>query len=117
MTTREITFNTTVSEPWFTLIKKKKKTIEGRLNKGTFNQLKTGDIVKFMNGNDSFNVKIRKIKHYKTFEEYLTMEGIRRTLPMSTIRSIKEGCDIYYQYYTREQEQQYGIIAIYIKKI
>lgn len=109
------TFNTTVSEPWFTFIKNKQKTIEGRLNKGTFAQLKKGDIVKFLNGNDSCNVRIKKIQHYKSFEEYLTMEGLRRTLPL--VKTIKEGCDIYYQYYTREQEQQYGILAIYVKKI
>ena len=41
-----------VSEPWFTYIKKNKKVIEGRLNKGTFSNLKKNDIVKFKNNDD-----------------------------------------------------------------
>ena len=62
----------------------------------------------------------RKICDYRPlyghiFEEYLSMEGLRKTLPL--VKTIKEGCNIYYQYYTREQEQQYGILAIYVKKI
>ncbi len=104
-----------VSEPWFSLIKNKKKKIEGRLNKGTFATLKKGDIIKFTNNDKSFNVKIRKIVKYNTFEEYLSQEGLKRTLP--NIKTIEEGCDIYYKYYTKEQEREYKILAIYVKVI
>jgi len=102
-----------VSEPWFSFIKNKKKRIEGRLNKGTFSQLKKGDIIKFRNKDDSFIAKIRKIVKYKTFEEYLMKEGLKRTLP--TVKTINEGVNIYYQYYSKDQEKEYGILAIYIK--
>jgi len=102
-----------VQEPWFSLIKTKKKKIEGRLNKGLFATLKKSDIVTFVNNNDSFNARIKKIKKYNTFEEYLSQEGLKRTLP--GINTIKEGCDIYYKYYNKEQESQYKILAIYIK--
>ena len=102
-----------VQEPWFSFIKNKKKKIEGRLNKGLFATLKKGDIVTFVNNDNKFDAKIRKIKKYNTFEEYLSQEGLKRTLP--NIKTIKEGCDIYYKYYTKEQESQYKILAIYIK--
>ena len=102
-----------VQEPWFSLIKNKKKKIEGRLNKGLFATLKKDDIVTFVNNNDKFDAKIKKIKKYDTFEEYLSQEGLKRTLP--NIKTIKEGCDIYYKYYTKEQESEYKILAIYIK--
>ena len=70
-----------VSEPWFSLMKTKKKKIEGRLNKGTFAELKKGEIVKFVNGENKFKAKIKKIVKYNTFEEYLSQEGLKRTLP------------------------------------
>ncbi len=106
-----------VSEPWFSLMKNKKKRIEGRLNKGIFSTLEKGDIIKFVNNanNDSFKAKIKKIIKYNTFEDYLSQEGLKRTLP--NIKTIEEGCNVYYKYYTREQEREYKILAIYIKKI
>jgi ASC-1-like (ASCH) protein len=104
-----------VSEPWFSLMKNKKKRIEGRLNKGVFSTLEKGEIIKFVNNNDSFKAKIKKIVKYNTFEEYLSQEGLKRTLPK--VLTIEEGCNIYYKYYTREQEKEYKILAIYIKVI
>ena len=102
-----------VSDPWFLLIKKGKKKIEGRLNKGTFANLKKDDIIKFKNNDSFFMAKIIKIIKYSTFEEYLSQEGLARTLP--GIKTIKEGINIYYKYYTPEQEKEIGILAIYIK--
>jgi ASC-1-like (ASCH) protein len=107
--------NINVSEPWFSLIKKGRKKIEGRLNKGTFSELKKGDIIMFKNDNDSCKAKITGIKHYDTFHEYLTMEGLKRTLP--GIKTIEEGVNIYYKYYTKDMEKQFKILAIYIKRI
>jgi ASC-1-like (ASCH) protein len=102
-----------VSEPWFSYIINKKKKIEGRLNKGVFATLKKGDIIKFTNNDKSVIVKIKKIVKYNTFEEYLSQEGLKRTLP--NIKTIKDGCDIYYKYYTKDQEKEFKILAIYIK--
>lgn len=104
-----------VSEPWFSLMKNKKKKIEGRLNKGTFAELQKGEIIKFVNGGDNFRAKIKKIVKYDTFKQYLSQEGLKRTLP--NVKTIEEGCDIYYKYYTREQEKEFKILAIYIKKM
>jgi ASC-1-like (ASCH) protein len=104
-----------VSEPWFSFLKNKKKRIEGRLNKGVFSTLEKGEIIKFVNGDNTFKAKIKKIVYYNTFEEYLSQEGLKRTLP--NIKTIEEGCNIYYKYYTKEQEREYKILAIYIKKI
>ena len=59
--------------------------------------------------------KIIKIVNYKSFREYLTQEGLKRTLP--SIKTLDEGVNIYYQYYTKENEDKYGILAIYIKLI
>ena len=55
-----------VSEPWFSFIKNKKKKIEGRLNKNVFSELKKGDIVIWTHNNDTVKTKIKRITHYKT---------------------------------------------------
>ena len=99
--------------PWFDFIKSKKKKIEGRLNKGIFSSLLQGDIIKFKNNDDFIKAKVLNIVKYNTFEEYLTQEGLKRTLP--NIQTIDDGKNIYYQFYTPEQEKQYGILVIYIK--
>ena len=104
-----------VSEPWFSLMKNKKKKIEGRLNKGSFAELQKGEIIKFINNNESFKAKIKKIVKYDTFKEYLSQEGLKRTLP--NIKTIDDGCNIYYKYYTKAQEREFKILAIYIKKM
>lgn len=104
-----------VSEPWFNYICTNKKTIEGRLNKGNFSLLKKDDIIYFKNNNKECKCKIKKIVKYNTFKEYLSQEGLKRTLP--NVKTIKEGLNIYYKYYTFEDELKYGILAIYIKVI
>jgi ASC-1-like (ASCH) protein len=106
-----------VSQPWLSYIKNKDKRIEGRLNKGTFSQLQKKEIVRFFNKdlNQKFNVKIINIVKYKSFEEYLIQEGLKRTLP--GIKTIEDGVQIYRQFYTKEDEDKFGILAIYVKKI
>lgn len=105
-----------VSEPWFSYIKNGDKRIEGRLNKGTFSELRKKDIIEIFNKDlgDKFQVKIIKIVKYSSFEEYLVKEGLLRTLPY--IDSIKDGINIYRQFYSEEDEKKYGILAIYLDK-
>ena len=104
-----------VESPWFEFIKNKKKKVEGRLNKGIFKYFVTGDKVKIKNGENFINTEIIKINMYNTFKEYLSKEGLTQTLP--DINTIKEGCDIYYKFYTKKQEIKYGILAIHIEII
>jgi len=107
-----------VSEPWFSLIKNGVKTVEGRLNKGDFAQMKKGDIVVWYSNqpdNDQNMVKTRivNINHYKSFHEYLKAERLKNTLPV--IKTIKDGEKIYYQYFSKNDEKKYGVLAIRMK--
>ena len=112
-----------VSEPWFRLIKRGEKTVEGRLNKGEFSQMKKGDIIEWFNNdlnkNGSkkrpFKTKIVDIKEYKSFEDYLKTERLKNTLP--GINRINNGLEIYYKYFTKEDEKKYGILAIKLEVI
>jgi ASC-1-like (ASCH) protein len=103
-----------VQNPWFDYIKEGKKKIEGRINKGLFKILKKDDIVKIVNNKESVKVIIKKIVHYDSFEDYLSTEGLSKTLP--GIKSITDGIAIYRQFYTEQQEKE-GILAIHFKLI
>ena len=106
-----------LSEPWFSLIKLGIKKCEGRLKKGDFADIKKGDYIIFKN-NDfgfirSYRVKIISIINYNTFKEYLKNESLEKCLP--GIDTLEQGINIYYKYYTKEDEEQYKIVAIRLK--
>jgi ASC-1-like (ASCH) protein len=103
-----------LSEPWFLLIKLGLKRVEGRLNKGDFSLMKKNDYIIFEN-NDfgflrSFRVKIKSIRYYNSFEDYLRKETLEKCLP--GIESITDGINIYYKYYSQDDEKKYKIVAI-----
>lgn len=103
----------TVSEPWFTLIKLGHKTVEGRLNVGRFKHFKEGDIITWTNlnfGKRTIETKVVYTKVYKTFKEYLESEELENALP--GIDNIAMGLDVYYKYYSKEDERKNGVIAI-----
>lgn len=105
-----------LSEPWFTLISLGLKTVEGRLNKGRFKEMKVGDIVEFHNEDFKERKVLTKIvakAEYKNFEEYLIEEGLDKCLP--GIPSIEHGLSVYYKYFSKEKEQEFGVVAIRIE--
>jgi len=107
-----------VSEPWFSLILLGLKTVEGRKNKGRFKDMKVGDIVEWKNNDFKPRSVLTEIigkAEYSTFREYLETEGLEKCLP--SIQSIDNGIDVYYKYYTKEEEKEFGVVAIRLKII
>ena len=102
-----------LSEPWFSLIKLKIKTVEGRLNKGEFAIMKVGDFIIFTNNEfgfeRKFTVQIKNISYYESFQTYLENETLERCLP--GIDNIEDGVSIYYKYYEKSDESKYKIKA------
>ena len=114
----EIVYKEHLSEPWFTLISLHLKTVEGRLNKSRFKQMKVGDIVKWYNEDfKERNIWTRIVEkiEYKTFEEYLKKEGLDKCLP--GMPTLEHGLSVYYKYFTKEKEKEFGVVAIRIKVI
>ncbi len=70
-----------VSDPWLTLIKEGKKTIEGR--KGNKDKYKswTGNQAIFFNDNMNLLVKIKDVRHYDTLYDYLKNEDLKIVAP------------------------------------
>ena len=107
-----------VSEPWFTLISLGLKTVEGRKNKGRFKEMEVGDIVQW-NNNDfmprTILTKITDKAEYKTFAEYLETEGLDNCLP--GIPSLEHGLSVYFKYFTKEDEAEFGVVAIRLELV
>lgn len=102
----------TVQEPYKSLILSGEKTVEGRLNKGKFTDLKIGDILQF---EDTWEVfEVIDLSHYPRFQIMLEQEGLKHVLPW--IQSIDTGVAIYHQFYTSAQETEFGVVAIHIKR-
>ena len=114
----EVKYRENVSEPWFSMIQKEIKTVEGRLKRKNFSLMREGDVVEW--SNSEYELKkvktiIREIREYKTFREYLEGEGLERCLP--EIKDIESGIMIYYRYYTEEDERKNGIVALRLERI
>jgi len=112
----EIKYNEHLSEPWFSLISLGLKTVEGRKNKGKFKDIQVGDIIQWNN----HDFKERKIfttiigkAEYKTFEEYLKIEGLDKCLP--GMPTLEHGLSVYFKYFTKEEETEFGVVAIRLK--
>jgi len=107
-----------VSEPWFSLILLGLKKVEGRKNKGRFYDMKIGDIIQWTN-NDFLHRTVLTIvkdkKYYNTFEEYLEKEGLENFLP--GMPDMEYGLSVYFTYYTKEDEKEYGVAAVHIEPI
>jgi ASC-1-like (ASCH) protein len=109
-------YNVSVSEPWFSLILLGLKTVEGRKNRGLFAQMKVGDIVEWTNDSiipRSVQTRITGKAVYPTFREYLETEGLDKCLP--GISDMGDGLSIYYKYFTKEEEKEFGVVAIHLE--
>ena len=106
-------FEKNLSEPWFSLVKLNIKSVEGRLNKGDFANMKVGDCILFTNNElgfeRKFTTEIKKINCFDNFEEYLENETLERCLP--GIDNMEDGLNVYYKYYSKEDEMKYKIKA------
>jgi ASC-1-like (ASCH) protein len=102
-----------VQEPYHSLIIKGEKTVEGRLNKGKFSAVQVGDILELEPEKIKFEIIGKNI--YKNFREMLENEGLENVIPDKN--NINDAGDIYYKFYTKEQEDKFGVVAIKIKEI
>lgn len=107
-----------LSEPWFSLVLLGLKIVEGRKNKGIFKEINIGDIIEWENSDFGCRTILTEIitkNEYGSFREYLENEGLEKCLP--SIENIENGLNVYYKYYTKEDEKIYGVIALHMRLI
>jgi len=102
-----------IQEPYYSLILQGKKTVEGRLNKDKFATIRVGDILELEPEKIKFVIDEKNI--YKNFRVMLKKEGIVNVVPDKN--SIDEAVAVYYKFYTKEQEKEFGVVAIKIHEI
>lgn len=100
-----------------------KKTVEGRLAKGKFLDFRVGDEILLREDiwedgkiTSSQNTKkvtsILAVKQYVSFEEMLKSEGLENVLPSA--QSLQDALKIYRQFYSKNDEDKYGVVALKI---
>ena len=92
---------------WLQYIEAGLKTVEGRLYKDKFQEMKVGDVIIF---NNAIRVQVTALINYNSFRDMLLIEGIHTVLP--NIDSVEEGVNVYHKYYSPEKEMEYGVLAI-----
>ena len=104
-----------LAEPFYTLVKNNKKTVEARIYDDKRKLLKEGDTIIFLNndGEKPFKKKIRKLKLFKSFRKAIESAKLKNILPH--IRTYDEGVSLYYSFSDKykKQEKTDGVINIY----
>ena len=86
--------------------------IKSSFSSKKFKNLQIGDTL-LINNQTQFLVVGKRIYH--TFAEMLKTEGINKVIPGANNLSGAEA--VYYKFYNPEDENQFGVVAIEIKKI
>ena len=80
--------------------------------------MKKGDIVIWENNDLGFHREVKtyitSIHKYSSFTEYLEKEGLEKTLP--GIEDLEQGKAVYYKYFTPEQENEFNVLAIRLRR-
>ncbi len=106
-------YSFSVQEPYRSLILSGQKTIEGRLKKGKFASLQVGDFLELEESGAIFEVK--RLASYPSFYAMLRTEGLEKVLP--NIADLEQGEAVYYQFFSPEQEKEFGVLAIEVKSM
>ena len=101
---------------YFDLIKDGTKIYEGRLNDEKRQLIDVGDVITFKREpelKDSFNAIVKDLVYFDSFEE------MANTLPLQKVgfetETPNEVVDIYHQFYSIEDENKYGVVAIKVE--
>jgi len=108
-----LTIPINVQEPYLSFILNGQKTVEGRLNKGKFKDLKVGD--KLSIGPDEKLFTVKQINCYDSFKNMIIKEGISNVVPDKN--TIEDAEAVYYKFYTKEREKEFGVLAVKIEMI
>ena len=94
------------------------KRIEIRLYDEKRQQIKIGDVIKFLKEpelNDSFNAKVVGLLRYNSFEEMFKDFDISILSDESMTKD--ELISVLEQFYTKEKQEKYGVLGIKIELI
>ncbi len=102
-------------DPWFSLLEKGIKPVEGRKAQEKYLSLKPGDRVCFhcVGSERSFMAIVERVDKFSTLREYLEKVTIQKALP--GITTLEKAIAIYLQWSTEKEIEQLGFVGIWIK--
>lgn len=102
-------------EPYFTLVKCGKKTVEARIKKGKYGKIKPGDFIVVLkrDSEESIKVRVLGVRNYNNFKEMFEKEDYKKIIPDA--KNIEEALKEPFRFYTKEMEKKYGVVAIEVK--
>ena len=109
-----IFYKMNLSEPHFTNMKNKIKTVEIRLYDEKRKSLKKNDYIIFVkreNKSKTFKRKIKDIRIFYSFEKAIKHAKLKNCLP--GIRTYKQGVELYYSFPNYKKLEKKGVIALY----
>lgn len=97
------------------------KTIEGRLGKPKYLKIRVGDILSFREDvykdgkltksiSTATTATVTQLLYFESFEEMLNSIDFQATVPEAS--TINEALLRYKKYYSEEDEEEYGVVAI-----
>ncbi len=101
-----------VQEPYKSFLFTWQKTIEWRLKKWKFLSMTIWDILQFPSWEQFL---IENITEHKTFMEMIQKFGKESIIP-DAINDVSAN-NVYYKFYTPEDEKKFGVLALHVKKI
>jgi ASC-1-like (ASCH) protein len=111
------TFDMFIKEPYLSMIRSGRKTVEGRINSGQMARIQVGDILEFKNHNsEPLLMKVVGNTTYQTFHDMLTAEGVSKCLPNYT--NLDAAVSLYRSLPGfREKEIKFGVVAFRISRL
>ena len=102
------------------------KTVEGRLGKPRFLQIKEGDILNVREDiwkdgvvigshDDALKLKVTQVLYFESFEEMFKAVDYEAAVPNS--KNIEDAISKYSEFYSAEDEEAYGVVAIFFEII
>ena len=102
-------------------IKNGDKTIEGRLGKPRFLRIKEGDHISIREDfwyegaileslSQALEVVVTQVLYFETFKEMLTAVDFQAAVP--TAKTVDEAAKTYKEFYSTEDEKEYGVVAL-----
>ena len=96
----------------YELIEKEIKTNEVRLYRSMFKNITDKSILTFKNDENKITKKVNNIVLYDSFEELLSHENIKKTLPL--VLSKEEGILYYNNLYKNYKLKKFKVMAIHL---
>jgi ASC-1-like (ASCH) protein len=104
-----------LQQKWYNLLLSGEKTVEGRMAKEKYKKLKIGDKVLMADGLYAQEFVILDIRKYKSVKDFISCEGLSTTLP--GVKTMKEGIDIYLEFYDEKEVEKLGFLAFEVKRV